>query len=105
MDVHEARKALGVKARHDGKETNNVQFFQKKATEWVDHMHTNKLHPSDAWKVLNSTIMWSLEYPLMATCLSEHQCRPVMASALMDALHWSTELLVSDKGNQDALTG
>jgi hypothetical protein len=86
LDVTEARKALGVKSRHDGKETDNVKFFRNKTSEWADHIRTNKLRPTDAWKALNSTILRGLEYPLMATCLSEKQCTDVMAPALMAAL-------------------
>jgi hypothetical protein len=86
LDVTEARKALGVKSRHDGKETDNVKFFRNKTSEWADHVRTNKMRSSDAWKALESTIMKGLEYPLMATCLSEKQCTDVMAPALMAAL-------------------
>ena len=86
LEVTEARKALGVKSRHGGKETDNVKYFRNETSEWADHARTDKPRPSDAWHALDSTIVKGLEHPLMATCLSEKQCAEVMAPALMAAL-------------------
>ena len=90
LEAHETRKALGLKLCRDGKDSANVAFFRSKTVAWADLIRTSKLRKADAWHGLLSTIMKSIEYPLMATCFSETQCRNIMAPAVMAGLNKSS---------------
>ena len=74
-------KALGVKNRHDGTETDNIKWFKSKATAWGEKIRQGYLNSTDAWKAFSTTIAKSTEYPLAATCFTEIQCNQIMAPA------------------------
>lgn len=85
-DVNTSQQALGVKNRHDGKETDNILWFRDKTTLWADKVRSGYLNQYDAWRALTSTIMKSTEYPLAATSLTQIQCNTIMAPAMKAGL-------------------
>ena len=52
-------------------------------------MRTNKMRREDAWQALQKTIWKGIEFPLMATCFTEAQCKYIMAPALRVGLQHS----------------
>lgn len=87
LDVHESKKALGIRIRPDRKMLDEAKFLKKKAIRWSDALRTNRIKPSQAWCCLNSTIMKKIEYPLVATTLSRKQIDDIMRPILRGALN------------------
>jgi hypothetical protein len=75
-ESHHSSKALGIQIQPDGKMINKCKYLISKAKKWADSIGTRRLSKYDAWKVLNCTIMKTIEYPLAATTLS---CKDVDA--------------------------
>ena len=53
LECHEVSmgmKALGAKLRHDGVETENVNWFRGKVEKWANRVRTGKLSQDFAWK-------------------------------------------------------
>ena len=86
LDMDEARTMLGVNLAADGNNRSQVERMMKAATVWQEAIRTGKLHRSDAWTGLRTTIMKTLEYPLAATTLSQQECNKIMAKVLSASL-------------------
>jgi len=63
-----------------------VEAMQAKVAKWVDDIQTKRINATNAWCCLNSTIMKTLEYPLMATTLTEEDPGAIMWPLLQAAL-------------------
>jgi Reverse transcriptase (RNA-dependent DNA polymerase) len=82
LDPHEAVKALGIMFSPSGCMKAQCQYMQGKATEWADRVRTGFIRERDAWYALSTTIMKSLEYPLLATTLTRNQLDSIMRPIL-----------------------
>ena len=60
--------------------------MQAKVAKWVDGIRTKRINATNAWYCLNRTIMKTLEYPLMATTLTEEDSGAIMWPLLQAAL-------------------
>ena len=85
-----ASRILGVWLAPNGDSTTQTKEFLALTTAWADRVRTGHLKQGDAWTYYQTTIQKSLEYPLLATTLSEEQCRKVEQPALTVALHSSS---------------
>ena len=86
IEVSEARRTLGVRSAGDGNMKAQFEFMKSEAKKWADAMRTNKLPRHMAWEALHTTVLRSLAYPLVATTLSEEQCRDIISPVLMQSL-------------------
>ncbi|MGL5936571.1 MAG: endonuclease/exonuclease/phosphatase family protein [Cetobacterium sp.] len=86
LEVYQAKKALGILARPDGKMTDEIKELQRKIRSWCDGIRTKRIHPEEAWYSLNATIMKTLEYPLTATTFTQKQCKDLLRPVLKTAL-------------------
>jgi len=78
LEVHKAREALGIMSCPDCSMEDQVEAMQAKVAKWVDGIRTEHINATNAWYCLNSTIMKTLEYPLMATTLAEDDSGTIM---------------------------
>jgi hypothetical protein len=85
-----ASRILGVWLAPNGDSTTQTKELLALTTAWADRVRTGHLKQGDAWTYYQTTIQKSLEYPLLATTLSEEQCRKVEQPALTVALHSSS---------------
>jgi hypothetical protein len=86
LEVSEARETLGVFIAMDGNQEQQTAELRLKANRWADRVRSGRLSHAEAWFSLNGCILKSLEYPLMATSLSEHQCNLIMQPIIDAAL-------------------
>ena len=63
-----------------------VHYLKTKVTKWCDAVRSKRLLRSEAWYCLNSTIMKTIEYPLMATTISKRDMDEIMKPILATAL-------------------
>ena len=82
----EARRMLGVYLAADGNNTTQVKEMRNTAEVWQNKVRVGHLNRWDAWLALNTTVMKSLEYPLLATTLSIEECTHIMAPILSAGL-------------------
>jgi hypothetical protein len=80
--VHEVQETLGVFIAMNGNQELQTQELWEKATAWAEKVRSGRFSPAKAWFSIQSCIMKSLEYPLMATSLSKAQCNRIMKPIL-----------------------
>ena len=56
------------------------------AEAWYEKVRVGHLSRTDAWLALHSTVLKTLEYPLLALTLSEVDCNKIMAPILTGGL-------------------
>jgi hypothetical protein len=86
LEVSEARETLGVFIAMDGNQEQQTAELRLKANRWADRVRSGRLSHAEVWFSLNGCILKSLEYPMMATSLSEHQCNLIMQPIIDAAL-------------------
>jgi hypothetical protein len=86
LEVFEARETLGVYIAMDGNQDTQMQALLQIAQRWADLVRSGRLTQAEAWFSLTFCIIKSLEYPLMATSLSQAQCDIIMTPILNAAL-------------------
>ena len=69
--ISKGMKTLGVTLAPDGNNVDLVAALEDKANTWADLILTGHLQKEEAWRAMQSTIMRGLEYPLVATTLTE----------------------------------
>jgi len=84
LAVTEAKETLGIWSRPDGSMHDEVQSQKTKAKKWADAVQTRHINPTIAW--CSVTIMKTIEYPLMATCISRKGMDDIMRPILQAAL-------------------
>ena len=86
LNPNEAKRMLGVFLTMDG--SNDVQIAQmrKAADVWYEQVRVGHLSRFDAWTALQSTVMKTLQYPLLATTLTGKECNHIMAPILTGGL-------------------
>ena len=77
---------LGVYLSADGKNTRQKKELRKVAERWGDKVSVGAITKKDAWTALTTTVMKTLEYPLLATTLTQDDCTDIMAPILHDGL-------------------
>ena len=82
----EAKKMVGVHLAPIGTEKAQLKALQAQVDIWTLHMLEHSVDAVSAWIALSTTISKSLEYPLVATCISESQLNRVYSSLLCTAL-------------------
>ena len=70
----------------DGNNQQQVKELRQKAETWGDKIRTSHLPRSDTWKALNSIIMRTLNYPLLASTLTIEELNHIMSPILQSAL-------------------
>ena len=86
LEVTEARETLGVYIAMNGNQTAQFQKLRDIATRWADQVRCGRLNTIEAWFSLNHSVMKALEYPLLTTSLTRHQCDTIMQKLLTAAL-------------------
>ena len=86
LEASEARETLGVCLAMDGNQQAEYEKLRQIACRWAEQVRCGQLSTAEAWFSLNQTIMKTLEYPLMATCLTSSQCNTIMQTLLKAAL-------------------
>ena len=107
LDVSEAKESLGIWTRPDGAMDNEVAVLKDKARKWADSVRTKRISPTEAWYSVNSTIMKTIEYPLMATCICRKDMQDIMRPILQAALpkakiqkHFPRKLVYGSLGSE-----
>jgi len=77
-----ANEALGIQTRPDGKMQDERDCLLQKASQWAEAVRAKQLSQSETWYCAQSTIMKTLEYPLVATSLSRSDVDTIMAPIL-----------------------
>ena len=86
LQPHEAKRMLGVYLAIDGSNNVQVKHMRKIAETWYDKVRTGHLTRGDAWTALTTTILKTLEYPLLASTLTQKECSYIMAPVLQGGL-------------------
>ena len=86
LEPHEGKETLGVIYAMDGNNVDEVKKFRVKAEEFSDCIQTRSISREDAWLAVNSTIMKTLEYPMIAITLSKKQWDYIMSPILIYSL-------------------
>jgi hypothetical protein len=86
LEVSAARETLGVFIAMDGNQDTQMQELLQKAHRWADLVKSGRLTRTETWFSLVHCMMKTLEYPLMATSLSQAQCKQIVKSLLDAAL-------------------
>jgi hypothetical protein len=82
LHVNRARKALGIFTRPDGNMADEKNYLRKMAVKWASSVASNHIRRDDAWYCMTSTVMKSIEYPLVTTTFSPEDCAHIMAPIL-----------------------
>lgn len=77
LDVGKARRTLGVWQAADGNETKQTKEMKEKASEWARAAARSSLTRSDIVVGIKTSLYPSITYGLMATTLTEDQCKDV----------------------------
>lgn len=79
LEVSQGKRTIGAILTPNGSDVDATTFLQKKSLDWAAKISAGFLTPREAWYALTSTILQSLEFPLLALCLNEQQCKSIMA--------------------------
>jgi hypothetical protein len=63
-----------------------LRYLKGKITKFCDSIRTKRIKPSEAWYCLNTTIMKTIEYPLMATLINKKDMEKLMSPLLTTTL-------------------
>jgi hypothetical protein len=80
--VTESAEALGIHGRPDGQTADEVKYLRERVLTWADNLRTGQIKKELAWYCLNSTILKTIEYPLMATTLTHQDTHQIMQPLL-----------------------
>lgn len=86
LSPHEGRGNLGVILAPDGNNKDAIEDLWKKTEKWRDYIMTGHLDCTEAWLALESTILKTIQYPMLALTLTEEECNYIMAPVLQVAL-------------------
>ena len=71
LTVEESKRMLGVYLAANGKNTAQIKHLRDVAEDWKEKLRVGHLIHNDAWTALTTTVMKTLEYPLLATTTIE----------------------------------
>jgi hypothetical protein len=87
LEPHEARETLGVFLAMDGNNKVQVEELRAKANDFASCIRTGFVTATEAWIALESTIMKTLEYPMLAINLTKRQWDYIMSPVLQYTLN------------------
>jgi hypothetical protein len=90
LEASQSKEMLGLMGRPDGNGSDEAGHLLSKTTTWADSLREFKIKPSDSWYSLNSTVMRTVEYPLMATTLTKKELDTIMAPVIKYGLRSSS---------------
>jgi hypothetical protein len=81
-----AKETLGVFLAMDGNNKDEIIKLRHKTEEFAEQLRTGVINKWDAWYAITSTIMKTLEYPMLATTITESEwdfiMQPIRKSGL-----------------------
>ena len=86
LESNHGQCTLGVVLAPSGDTKDTVEFLRKKTDNWAAYIQTGHISKQDAWQALDSTIMKTIQYPAAALCLTEKECKYIMAPVLQVCL-------------------
>jgi hypothetical protein len=89
LETSEARRTLGVRLAPDGNNQAEVLFLKERVNNWADRIQTGHLPRRFVWESMHTTIIKSIQYPLLATTMTEAECNAIMAPLLAHRLSGS----------------
>ena len=102
VEVDKAQEILGTWMCPKDNGKRQVAALVKKVKRWVKGARVSKMLPGLTWVALTTRIMKGIEWPLVATLLTENQCKeiitPLLKAGLRDArIQWkiSRDILYS----------
>eukprot|EP00957_Ditylum_brightwellii_P174904 13317750-Ditylum_brightwellii.AAC.1 len=81
-----ANRILGVWLAPDGNNKKQVEVLKEIPRGWADRIRMGHIKKDDAWYYYQSTVMKSSEYSLLATTLTQEECRSIENLTLTVAL-------------------
>jgi hypothetical protein len=87
LERHEpstATDTLGLWQAMDGQNSREIKRLRQKSEEFAESMRTGFFSKADAWYALNMTILKTLEYPMVATTITE-KCWEYIMSPILQA--------------------
>lgn len=80
-EPHQLKKILGVYLDMDSTNETHIKYMWRVTKQWYD---SDSKHPIrvGTWVTLNITVLYILEYPLLALNLAEKDCSSSMALIL-----------------------
>ena len=93
---------VGVILAPDGSQGKQAEELKRRARRWASYIKSAHLGHEATWKALHTTILKSIEYPLVACTLSKQDCVSILAPVLDAALPRSN---VAAKFARDVLYG
>jgi hypothetical protein len=85
-ELNQATMSLGINFAPSGCMKDQVAHLRKKAEEWADLLRVKKVSRDGVWYSMNASILKTIEYPLLATTLSQQQFQYIMAPIFLSAL-------------------
>ena len=85
-DPSEATLSLGVMFAPSGSMKDQVERLRANAEAWADLLRVKRSSSEAVWYSLTASIMKSIEYPLLATSMSQSDFQYIMAPILLSAL-------------------
>ena len=86
VEANEGRCTLGVILALDGNNADAIKAMRQKSETWHDYVCTGHLQTDEVCLALDTTIMKTLEYPLLALTITEAECTNIMAPVLASSL-------------------
>ena len=86
LPVSKGMKTLGVTLAPDGNNVDLATALEEKANTWADLILSGHLQKEEAWRVMQSTIIRGLEYPLIATKVTEAETDKIFSPLRQAAL-------------------
>ena len=82
LEPHQAYETLDVFLAPDGNLSEQFNKMRVAAVQWADGIRTGNLHKEEVWIALQSTILRTLAYPLLALRLTKEQCEAILSPIL-----------------------
>ena len=78
VPVQETRRTLVVYLAPDGIDDQMKEVLLDRAREWAEQIRVGHLGREESWRALKTTIMKSIEYPLLSTTFSDRYLRDIL---------------------------
>lgn len=86
LDPHEAEETLGVYLAGDGNNKKQIQKLRNKSQIFTQCIKTGRISKYDMNSALRTTMMKTLEYPILATNINEGNWVKILSPAVRSAL-------------------
>jgi Reverse transcriptase (RNA-dependent DNA polymerase) len=82
LEPTESVLSLGLQFSPSGDMGDELEYLITKGTRWADQVRSGGLNRAEAWYMLTSVVMKTIEFPLLATTFSKKQLDQVMQPIL-----------------------